>query len=210
MAVENIQQVWLEVVRIVKNRTVHPSLWRALEISTGVTTDEDLFVVGFPPAQFPMSSLLMSSEYKNAIEKAIAEVTDRQLRLRVMEGTSLAEWTMTKRREAVADESRRAAEEKRRIELAAEHTWDGVAEQVSRKYAKTPLRQLPHIRARYLCEAIQIISDGMDKLYDSESPDELSERALARVIEKVATLVELPSPAVALELMRYRQSLGKK
>ena len=210
MAVENVQQVWLQVVDMVKHRTVHPSFWRALEMSSGVTTEEDLFVVGFPSAQYPMSGLLLSSEHQNAIEKAIAEVTGEPFRLKVIEGTTLADWALTKRREAASEAARRAADEKRRVEAAAERTWDGVAEQVSRRYAGTPLRQLPQARARYLQEAVRIISDGMDHLYNPESADELSERSLARVIEKVATLAELPGPMVALELLRYRESLGKK
>ena len=104
----------------------------------------------------------------------------------------------------------RAADEKRRVEAAADRTWDSVAEQVSRRYAGTPLRQLPQVRARYLQEAIRIISDGMDHLYNSETADELSERALSRVIERVATLMEMPGPMVAMELLRYRESLGKQ
>jgi len=210
MAIENVQQVWLQVVDIVKRRTVQPSLWRALEVSCGVTTEDDLFIVGFPPAQFPQGSLLQSSDNQNTIEKTLAEVTGQRFRLRVIDGTGLSDWSMTKRREEAADAQRRAAEEKRRVEFAAEHTWDGVSEKVSRKYAATALRQLPQVRARYLREAIAIVSESMDALYDAESPDELSERALARVIEKVATLAEVPGPIVALELFGYRQSQGKK
>ena len=210
MAIENIQQVWLQVVDMVKHRTVHPNFWRALEMSAAVTTEDDLFVVGFPAAHYPMSGLLLSSEHQNAIEKAIAEATGQSFRLKVIEGTTLGDWTLTKRREAASEAARRAADEKRRIEAAADRTWDGVAEQVSRRYAGTPLRQLPQVRARYLQEAIKIISDGMDHLYNPESADELSERALARVIEKVATLMEMPGPMVAMELLRYRESLGKQ
>lgn len=210
MAVENIQQVWLQVVDIAKHRTVHPSFWRALEASSAVTTEDDYFVVGFPSPQYPMSSLLLSSENLNVIEKAIAEVTGQKMRLRVIEGTGLADWNMAKRREAAAEAARRAAEEKRKVELAAERTWDGVAEQVSRLYAGTPLRQFPQVRARYMQQAAAIISEGMDHLYNADSPDELSERALSRVIEKAATLADVPGPVMALEVIRYRQSQGKK
>ncbi len=210
MPVENVQKVWLEVVEIVKHRTVHPNFWRALEISCGVTVEGDLFVVGFPPAHIPMASLLTSADHQNVIEKALEEITGEKYRLKIIEGTTLSDWALTKRREAAAEAARRAAEERRRVEVSAVRTWDGVSEQVSRKYASYPLRQLPQSRARYLREAIEIISDGMDELMNPENKDELAERALARVIEKVATLVEIPGPLVAFELFKYRESLGKK
>jgi hypothetical protein len=46
----------------------------------------------------------------------------------------------------------------------------------------------------------------MDELYDEQSPDEPSQRALARIIDRVGTLTEVPPAIIALELLRYRSS----
>jgi len=99
-----------------------------------------------------------------------------------------------------------AAYRKREVEIAVAKSWEGLLETVGRRYAALHLRQLPQFRARYIEEMLAEISDAMDVLMPEGSPkDELAERSLARVIEKVGTLVEVPPALIALELQRFRR-----
>jgi len=200
------RKVWLEAVERVKDRTLAPTLWRALEMGVGVTAEGDFFVVGFPPSDTPMSGYLTSSDHRIIIEQVLTELLGNPTRLKVIEGTTLADYEAHKKREAVAEETRRVTQERKHVERAAERQWEAVAEQCSRKYANTPLRQLPQVRAQYLLEAVQIISEEMDRIHPDGKLDEIGHRALARVIERVATLADLPSAAVGLELVRVRRA----
>jgi hypothetical protein len=202
---KNAQTIWAEVVERVKDRTISPSLWRALERATGVTVEDRWLVVGFSSADIPLRGHLASGEHRNTIDKAINEVAREPLMLRLIEGTTLADWENAKRREAVTLATREAAQRKKLEEVSAGRSWEVVLEQVSRRYAKIPMRQLPQVRARYLGEAVVIMSEFVDNMFpEGVEMDELAERSLARVIEKIATLVELPAAEVAIHYMRYR------
>lgn len=202
---KSAKTIWSEAVEKIKDRTISPTLWRALEKTHGVTMEGGFLVVGLIPADFPMSGHLLSSEHRNTIDVVISEIACEPLRLKVIEGITVGEWETAKKREAVAEASREAAMKRRMEESAAAKTWDGVMEQVSRKYATTPMRQLPQMRARYLVEAITIVVDAMRTLYPQEgAADELTERSFSRLIERLASLVEMPPADIADRILRRR------
>ena len=200
------RKVWLEAVERVKDRTLAPTLWRALEMGTGVTEEDNMFIIGFPPSDAPMSGYLTSSDHRITIEKVLTEIIGKPIQLKIIEGTSIADYEAHKKRERVAEHTRRVAQERKHVERAAERAWESVAEQCSRKYAGTPLRQLPQVRAQYLFEAVQIISDAMDRIHPDGKIDEIGHRALGRVIDRAATLADVPGTTVAVELIRFRST----
>jgi hypothetical protein len=202
---KNAQAIWAEVVEKVKDRTISPSLWRALEHAVGVTIEDNWFVLGFASADIPLRGHLASGEHRNTIDKVINEVARRPLNLRLIEGTTIADWENAKRREAAANATKEAIQRKRLEEVSAGKSWEEVLEQVSRRYARIPMRQLPQVRARYLQEAVVMMSEAIDRVSpEGEQMDDLAERSLARVIEKIATLVEIPPAEVAIHLLRHR------
>ncbi len=200
------KQIWLEAVERVKDRTLAPTLWRALEMGSGVTLEDGQFVVGFLPQDGPMAGYLTSSDHRITIEKVLAEIIGSPTQLKIIEGTTIADFEAHKKREKVAEETRRQAQLRRHVERAAERAWEQVAEQVSRKYANTNLRQLPQVRATYMFEAIEIISEAMDRIHPDGNIDEIGHRALGRVVDRVATLADVPGAVVGAELMRFRLS----
>lgn len=203
------RKMWLEAVERVKDRTLAPVLWRALETGAGVTAEGDFFVVGFPPSDAPMSGYLTSSDHRVTIERVLTELLGKPTRLKVIEGTSVADYEAAKKRDAAAEQARAAVQERKRIERAAEREWETIAEQCARSYANLPFRQLPQMRGQYLFDAVEIISEAMDRIHPGGNMDEVSHRALARVVEKVATLVDVPAAVIALELVRYRREKAR-
>ncbi|MDO8586042.1 MAG: hypothetical protein Q7T82_03290 [Armatimonadota bacterium] len=202
------QTIWLEVVEKVKNRTISPALWRALEKAAGVTIEGNSFIVGFHPADFPMRGHLASGEHKNAIDQAIRESSGKPLTMRLIEGTSVADWESAKKREVMAEATRQAAIQRKQEEGTASRTWEILMEKLSRKYAMLPLRQFPQTRARFLAEAAVVVADAMDQYCPRDGQvDEITERGLARLIEKIATLMEMPSTEVAMHVLRCRGEL---
>lgn len=201
-----MRTVWSRVVDEVKHKVIHPTLWKALEASVAVTIEDGEFVVGFPAGTFHLSGNLMSLDHKNVIEGSIARHAGERLLLRIIEGGTMDDWQAVKVKEAHAAALREAAAAKHEDETSSVRIWDKLLDQVGRKYATMPLRQLPQSRAAYIAEALRMISDAMDRLIPAgQEPDELTQRSLGRVIEKVANLVEVPSTLVALELIRARR-----
>jgi hypothetical protein len=203
------RKLWLEAVERVKDRTIAPTLWIALEKGHGITTEDEFFIVGYPPADAPMGGYLLSSENKRVIEKVLTELLGKPSRIKVIDGTTVNDFVVFKKREEVAENTRRQAQERKHVERAAERAWETVSEQCSRKYANTHLRQLPQIRGQFLFEAVKVISDAMDRIHPDGEIDEIGHRALGRVIERVATLTDVPGATVAVELIRLRNALKR-
>ena len=109
-------------------------------------------------------------------------------------------------KEAHAAALREAAAQKRTDEKGSVKVWETVLEQVGRKYSTMQNRQFAQSRAEYIHQALRMVSDAMDRLIpDGEEADDLTQRAISRILEKIAGLVEVPSTLVALELMHMRR-----
>ena len=78
-------------------------------------------------------------------------------------------------------------------------------------YKTAPYIKYAHGQAQFVLTAVQIISDTMDLLMPAPGlpRDEVQERALARVVERLGTVVNLDPIFLSLELLHYRQLQGK-
>lgn len=200
----DIRSLWDKVVDQVKQKVIHPTLWRTLELAVPVTIEDKEFVVGLAPGSYHMSGHMTSSEHKNAIETALRDFSGTSFNLRVIEGTTIEDYRSAKAKDERLRAIKDAAYKKREAETAVTKSWEGLLEAVGRRYASQPLRTLPQFRAIYISEALQLISETMDVLMPEGKGDELAERSLARVIERVGTLAEVPPALIALELKRLR------
>lgn len=206
MAQVDLKALWDKVVDRVKLKVIHPTLWRTLEIAVPVTIENGELIIGFAPGDFHLSGHMTSSEHRNAIETALRELGGVQLTIRVIEGTTMQDWAAVKAKDERLKALKDEAYKKRQAESAVSKSWEGLLEQVGRMYANMPLRTLPQFRARYIERALAVISETMDVLMPEEGPvDELAERSLARIIDRVGTLAEVPSALIALELKRFRE-----
>ncbi len=201
----DISRIWHDATERVKDTVIHPTLWRALELAVPIVAEEDTFVVGFGPGSMHMAGHLNAAEHKNAIEAAIAGACGKPMKLVVVDGNTLSDWEHFKARMKATEEARSRNRARAAREMQTSQTWESTFEQLGRAYAALSLRQLPQVRGRYIDKALALISDAMDELYNEDSPDEPSQRALARVIDRVGTLTEVPPAIIALELVRYRQ-----
>ena len=205
MSSENLSpgSMWNKTVEIVKDRINNRALWEALEVSYGITVEDGVFIAGLPSHSFNQAGHINKSDHKNTIEKALSFVAGRPMTLRLIEGVTMADWNATRERDAALAKSRSATYDRRDREEAAAQSWDALADQIQRAYSTTPLRQLPQVKARFMLEQVSRLNELMATLY-SDNPDELTERQLAKVIDKIAGAVDMPSSVVALELARLR------
>src|SRR5439155_4194026 len=135
---------------------------------------------------------------KKLIEQELTKRLGQPVTSRIIEGTTDADWERTKRKDAEAKRLQEIAASKFRAELTAKTNWEGVYEQLGRKYAAVQNRTLPQNRARFLKEAIEMVAEARKQ---QEGSDEVSERNFARCLERVAQYTEVPSAFVAVQVM---------
>jgi hypothetical protein len=205
MPAENLSapQLWARIVQIVKDRVNNRSLWETMEQTVGIAVEEDTLIIGLNSSIFNKAGHLNVSEHRNAIEHAVAEAAGRPLKVRIIEGDTLADWAATKKRDARVAAMREATYERRDRQEAEAQNWDTLYEYAARAYSNTSLRQLPQAKARYLTDMLYALADAMDRLCPEE-PDENTQRLAARVMERVAGNAGVPATLVALELERLR------
>ena len=205
MEQEEAHQIWLRAAERVKDKVIAPTLYRALEVGIGLTMEGDYFVLGFSNADLPMAGHIRSSQNLPVIEQSLGEVVGRRVRLRVVEGTNLQAYEDWKRMQAAAEASRTVITDRREMERQVELAWEEVAEKISRSYARLHLRQLPQTKGDYITQAFGIINEAVNQLNYSEESDEINKRSLARVFERLATVVEVPSSLLAYEFFKLRK-----
>lgn len=198
-----LDEFWRRAMSAVKGRIIQPSMWRALEQLAPLVVEDDTLVLGLSSGLQYHASQLTSADRRNAIENVLSEMMGRRMAFRIIEGDTLEDWEQAKLRDAVlrtTEASKRATRDRDR---QLEDSWESVSDEVHRVYSRIPLKQMPQSRAAFLEAALPIIATAQRRLLTGENASmEVNQRAYARLIEKVASLSDLPPTWVALELHR--------
>ena len=136
---------------------------------------------------------------RSLIERFLAQKLSETVQLRVIEGTTEADWELVRRRDEEARRLQEAALQKSRAEVQARSTWDSTYEHLSRLNASIPTKSLPQNRAKFFTQAMDLLIEAL-KVHSVD--DDLSERNFARCIERVAQYSEMPSVMVAYEIQK--------
>src|SRR5262249_38843500 len=132
------------------------------------------------------------------------ETAGQPWRLKIIQGETLEDWLQQKRRDEEAAAYVRAAQERKRRGAGGEQGWDGGSERLARRYAELALRGLPQTQGAYLDEALDVLTEAAQRLLPA-APSEVDQRALGRVIEKVADRAGVPAPLIAFFLRQRTQ-----
>jgi hypothetical protein len=198
------RKLWIDAVEKIKDRTVLPSLWSALDVSHGITLDGDKFIVGFTSMDYPQASLLRSAQNKVVIDKVLAELTSRpSVQLKTIEGIYVDDYENIRQREEAFEARKKVAEQKKESVRAASRVWDDTLEQILSKQPGRSKRILPQVQAKFVMDALSTISKLMDE-HRGAAFDETAQKALGRAIDKIAAAVDAPPVYVAMELQRMR------
>ena len=205
MTQAQVHQAWLQAAEKVKDRVIAPTLYIALEKGVGLIVEGDFFVLGFSNADMPLAGHLRSSQHLAIVEQSISEVMKRRMRLRIVEGNTLADYENYKRLQAVAEANRNSMSDRRSQERAIEQAWEETAEKITRGYAKLQNRQFAQSKARFMMDCFKFIDEAVTKFNYTDNSDDMQKRALARVFERFATVIEIPSALLAYEFFRLRE-----
>lgn len=207
-----LKSLWGRVVDRVKLEVSHPSFFKAIELAVPITAEENTFVVGFNPIHLYMAGHLNVSEHKNAIEKTLEEYTGVKYIVRIIEGDTMDDWLLAKDRDERRRMLRESESQQKKVESAAQKAWEKLLILAGRKYAAMPYRGMPQFRAKYISDMVVAMSDAIDEfmVVDGDKVDELGQRQLSRVIERIAQLVEVPGPVIGMELLKYRNTKNQQ
>lgn len=202
---QQVHLIWLEAAERVKDRVVAPTLYRAVELGVGITIEDGFFVLGFSGADMPMAGHLRSSQHMSVIEQCISEIAQQKLRLKIIEGTTMQDYLNQKALQETREYAQITVSEQRARERAMAQEWESVGEQLTRGYAKLQQRQFAQIRGQFIVWGFGIINDAVNKFGYTEESDDVHKRALARIFERFATILEVPSTMLAYEFLRLRE-----
>ena len=164
-----------------------------------MTIEDNMFVLGIANDAGELGGHLKIPSTKRLIEQTVSKLLGTTITARLIEGTTIADWEHTKRRDA---ERRRLQEQeltKMRAEMTAKTSWDSVYEQLSRRYAAVNNKSLPQNRARFFDEAIAIVAEARQSM---TAYDEQGERNFARCLERIAQYTEIPSTIVGMHVLQ--------
>lgn len=233
------RELWLRAFNQVRETIDVATVWLAMQAAVPITVDGYYFVAGLSPEDQYLASNLQSHEATSAIEGSLQQQTGRVLALQIIEGTTLADWQAQKPAltgqpasaaappvasatappqpaaprapASSASASRPAASI---LEVPAPDpspSWEKLNERLAQGYKASPIKY-PQGQARFVLRAARLISDTIDSLLPAPGLplDEAGERALAKSMERLGSIINLDPLFLALEVMRYRQAQGKE
>jgi hypothetical protein len=193
-----VAEIWSEVLPTIKQGVTGVGVWTALNSCKPIIIENGFFVVGVPHEESELGGHLKLASTKRLIEQTLASTLNEPIQFRVIEGVTLHDWELEKRRDAEKQRLNDQAMAKLRAELQARSSWDQVYEQLSRKYAAVTNKSLPQNRARFFEEGVELVVEARKA---QTNFDDLQERNFARCLERLAQYAEVPSSLVAREVL---------
>lgn len=191
-------EAWTEALPDIRKGVTGVGVWAALNTVRPVAIEDGVLVLGLPHESTELAGHLRLPQTRKLVESEMGRLLGSELTLRIIEGTTEADWETEKRRDAEKRRLQEQALQRARAQVAAGTSWEGVYEKLSRLFAETPNRSLPQNRARFFVEAISIVAEA---LRETPVTDDLAERNFARCIERVAQYSEVPSTLVAVRVL---------
>lgn len=195
----DVAEIWKSALPTVIHGVTGRGVWAALNAVRPITQDEDTFVVGLRHEDGELAGHLRLAPTQRLMEQALSSVVGKPVRVRVIDGVTLDDYEIAKRRDVERRRLQEAEMAKLRAEMQAKTSWDSVYEQLSRRFAAVPNKSLAQNRARFYEEAVEIVAEARR---NQPTYDDLAERNFARCIERVAQYVEIPTTLVAVEILK--------
>jgi len=203
----DIEQLWRETNQILREGPINRALWDAAEAAKPLALDGDLLVLGLPASEFRHASYLQTDVNRAKLRQILHARSGRYLDLRVIEGTTPEAWERAKQREREAEEKALAGVRRAATYKSAEAAWEAANQQISAVFTGVRARAYATVKARLLAKAFPVVLKAEQEARAQESgAGEAHERYLNRLLDRIATHVDLPPTAVALEYLRYAAS----
>ncbi len=204
----DLKAAWQRVQEVLHEGEINRSLWNAAAVAIPITLEDDVLVLGFPPAQMREASYLTSGANRPQVTRALEAVFGRRLTLETIEGTDEQAWQREKQLRALAAEQAQATLETR-LAKGARVVWAELYEEIARTFGSARERRFALSRARTLVQALKLTLEAERKARAEEpNNEELHTQQINRTLDRIAVLAELPATLVALEYLRLKAARG--
>ena len=208
------EKIWREATDVVLVRSDRfGPLNQAMQAAIPITLDGEMLVMTMPGSERHLSGHMQTAANRNSILNALEFVSGQRLDFRIIDATSIEDWERLKEGEAKARQTAKQARENRSAVgtrtggRAGEGPWDELIQRIHRQYQQIPKRQYPQARARYLREALSWIASTDEELrYRDDFDEDVHDRSLARSIERLGAVLDLPAMLVALQLENMKRA----
>lgn len=194
-----LADVWKEALPEIKNSVTGVGVWTALNHVQALALEDGLLILGMPQAMADLGGHIRMAQTKRLIEQIIGRRVGQQLTVRVIDGVLPEDLERARRKDLEAKRLQDQAMAKMRAEIESRTSWDGIYEQLARRYAAVPNRSLPQNRARFFEEAVELVAETRKS---QANWDELGERNFARCIERISQYSDVPSTVVAIQVLQ--------
>jgi hypothetical protein len=203
-AAMDLNWVWREVrKRVFIKLPFSLGVADAMEAVVPIALDDDTFVCGLSPRDFPLSGHLHADQVRNTIENILRQASRRPIRFEVIEGTSRADWDAIKERQQRAHAAVIAMAEQKIEEHHFEDVLNQIVSELRARITAFRDRTLPQVRAELLLEIVPQLSDAEEMLFAEQETHE-RRRVMARAIDRIASFLEVPPLTLAIEIERHR------
>jgi len=191
--------IWKEALPTIMKGVSGRGVWAALNAVRPIALEEDQLILGIPQTDGELAGHLRLPQTKRIMELAVSQVMGKPFMVRLIDGIREADYELAKRRDAERRRLQEVEMTKMRAELVAKSSWEGVYEQLSRRYAAVTNKSLPQNRARFYEEAVELIAEARKS---QTTFDDLGERNFARCLERLAQYSEVPSTIVGVQVLQ--------
>lgn len=185
-----IEALWKHTTDAVKKEIMAIPLWRAMEMAHPITVEGDELVLGFSSEDYHQSGVLSGAQYRNIIQRILREATKKDLRIRLISGTTLDDWEHDKARAVEAERLEADTKQRRMQRLASDDAWEDVGDALIRDFAAIPDRRFAANCAPFVDQALDRLADAHQRLHSDAAGDQ-DPRGYTRVLERVGDRLEV-------------------
>jgi len=207
------EKTWREATDVVLIRSDRfGPLNQAMQAAVPIVLDGNILVITMPGSERHLAGHLETASNRNSIVNALELVSGQRLSFRIIDGTTVEDWEVLKAAEhrrvsSAASSTHPDAASTPKTTAAGAGPWDNVIQQMHRQFQQVTNRQHPQAKARFCREALIHIIRTDEELREAGAGDEeMHERLLARVLERLATILEVHQLVVALEFERMKRT----
>jgi hypothetical protein len=199
-----VSELWEQVVPKVREGVTGIGVWTALKSCVPIALEDGIFVLGVPNGASELGGHLRMPMTSRLIETQVSGAVGSPVRLRVIDGVTVQDWEVNKRRDAERRRMQEAELVKAKAQLESKTSWEGIYEKLSREFASVQNRSLPQNRARFFEAAISIVAEARK---EQTIFDDNNERNFARCLERISQYTEISSTYVAYEVLKRAEEL---
>jgi hypothetical protein len=199
------QKIWKEATDVVLIRSDRfGPLNQAMQATLPICLDGSLLVLTIPGSERHLAGHMETAANHNSITNALEMVYGQPVEFRLIDGSTLEDWEALKAAEARAKAAATASRNAQRGRAApttsappssaraGEGAWDDLIQRIHRSYQELPSRQYPQSKARFAREMMRLMARTEEDLkYAEEANEETNERNLARVLERLGSVIDL-------------------